>query len=138
MRDPPCGASTPRRRFTAHTKIGIAVETAMLVSPKMRRVNVPAVMDRITLRAVRPMSMSGSIEINRLNGVSVQRRTNEPSVRTEQSDAVMLRRRIYQQLDARLCTACSCGNAQKMSESKDILQARKRIFVLALLHQQYI
>ena len=138
MRDPACGASTPRRRFSAHTKIGIAVETAMLVSPKMRRVNVPAVMDQITLSAVRPISMSGLMKSAGWV-VCLSKGAQMGSLfATEQSNAVMSSRRVYQQLDARVCAACSCGNAQKMSESNDILQAYKPRCVLALLHQPYI
>ena len=42
-----------------------AVKTAMSVCPNQRLVTVPAVIEPLTLMAVRPMSMSGSTEISR-------------------------------------------------------------------------
>ena len=53
------GASAPT------PKSALPLNTAMSVSPRMRLVSVPAVMEPLTLSAVRPMSMSGSIEIKR-------------------------------------------------------------------------
>lgn len=134
---PACGTSTPRRRFSAHTQIRIAVKSSMFW-PGMRRVKGPTAMDRLTLSAVRLMSTSGSIQINLLGDVSVRRCTNRPSVRYRTKQRGEVKPSGLRTMDARLCATCSCGKAQKLSESKDILQGCEPLCipVFAGLHWQ--